>query len=170
MSLPSADLEELRKETERLTDQLPRSSSKDEALEIAIKAAETSMQALKLAQDPVDKASLSTRVKQLLREAEQIKLSRDWRTIIRSGNLAGQSSNVDATSTSSPRAKPLKEPKSDRELPKAEQILILKSSFLHGFKFPPWTTPPEPNEFELNDGENMFLYVSLSNLSYFASH
>ena len=158
MSLPSKDLEELKNDAERLDAQLLRSSSKDEALEVAIKAAETSMRALKLAQDPIEKSKLSTRVKQMLEEAERIKMSTDWRKAVQHRPSLNGSSSTKADTVA--RARTLQEPQSTRKLPNHEQILLLRASYLNGFKFPPWTTPPESSEFELKDGESLFLYVS----------
>lgn len=160
MSLPREDLEELKQDAERLADKLPRSSTKDEAVEVAIKAAETAMKALKLAEDPNEKVKLTSRFKQLLTDAENIKHSKDWRTAIQappSRSTNGLSRVVAAVETN---RRVLKEPISTRQLPKKEQILLLKASFLHGFKFPPWETPPELEEFHLKDGEELFLYVS----------
>lgn len=158
MSLPSKDLEELKNDAERLDAQLLRSSSKDEALEVAIKAAETSMRALKLAQDPNERSKLSTRVKQMLEEAERIKMSTDWRKAVQYRPSVNGSSSIKADTVA--RAQTLQEPRSTRKLPNHEQILLLRASYLNGFKFPPWTTPPEPSEFELKNGEDLFLYVS----------
>ncbi|KAK3702819.1 cysteine protease [Vermiconidia calcicola] len=155
MSLPSKDLEELKSDAERLDAQLLRSSSKDEALEVAIKAAETSMRALKLAQDPIEKSKLSTRVKQMLEEAERIKMSTDWRKAVQHRPSLNGSSSTKADTVA--RARTLQEPQSTRKLPNHEQILLLRASYLNGFKFPPWTTPPESSEFELKDGESLFL-------------
>ena len=159
MSVPSKDLEEVRPDAEQLPNQLLRASSKDEALEVAIKAAETSMQALKLAQDPSEKARLSTRVSHLLTEAEKIKQSKDWRKAVQSPQLIDLSTKGAATANSKPRT--LKEAQSTRQLHTQEKVLLLRAGYLNGFKFPPWTTPPEPNEFELREGEELFLYVSL---------
>jgi len=156
----SQDLHELSQHAERYADQLPWSTSMDEALEIAIKAAETSMQALRLATDPNEKARLSTRFKQLLREAERIKLSKDWRKEAQSAPTASRS----RLATSTPSAttdRTLVEPQSARQLPTSEQILFLKAGYLNGFKFPPWTIPPAPGEFELKEGENLHEYVLL---------
>jgi calpain-7 len=153
MSQPERSLEDLRSDAEQLRKQLLHSSSKDEALEVAIKAAETSMRALKLAQDPVEKSQLSARLKHLLGEAEQIKRSTDWRKAIGSG-----APNFHAATPLPSRL--LKEPQSTRQLPNHEQILLLKAGFLNGFKFPPWTGPPASSEFELQDGEELFMYVS----------
>lgn len=158
MSLPSRDLEQLTQDAERYPDQLPRSSNRDEALEIAIKAAETSMKALKLASDPDEKARHSTRFKQLIQEAERIKHSKDWRQELQPpSNLSTDSKAPTISGTSRPRY--LKDPQSTRPLPKSEQILLLKAGYLNNCKFPPWTNPPAPDEFELKDGETLYSYV-----------
>jgi hypothetical protein len=166
MSVPNKSLEELRDDAQYFAQQLPQASSRDEALEIAIKAAETSMQALKLANEPKEKAQLSSRVKRLLTDAEKIKTTQDWRTTIQSLQPEAGASNGTMGTTSKVRI--LKEPQSQRKLPTSEQVLLLKAGYLNGFKFPPWTTPPEPSKFELCEGEELFLYVSLiqSPLSY----
>ena len=166
MSLPSKDLEELRHDTERLAERLPNSTSKDEALEIAIKAAETAMQALKLAKDPNERTKLATRFKQLLAEAEKIKLSRDWRATIRSPSVSASNGASSGTLSVSKTSRVLREPQSTRELSKGEQILLLRASYLHGFKFPPWKERPESDQFELKDGEEMFLYVFFVRISF----
>lgn len=161
MSLPSQDLEELRQDAERLASQLPQSSSKDEALEIAIKAAETSMRALKLLSDPTEKAHYTARARALMLEAEQIKNSADWREVIQQ--------RPEIRKSTPPRSagpvRVLKEPVSTRELPTREKIIKLKSGFLNGVKFPEWTGPPVVSEFALKDGEGLFVYVSLCLLS-----
>ncbi|KAK4540862.1 hypothetical protein LTR36_008804 [Oleoguttula mirabilis] len=154
----SEDLRELSHDAERYSDQLPRSTTRDEALEIAIKAAETSMRALKLAKDPNEKARHSARFQQLLQEAERIKNSRDWRQ--RQSTQPTRVPTSSAASTVPPTAhttRTLQEPLSVRTLPKSEQILLLKAGYLNGFKFPPWTNPPEPGEFILKDGEGLYL-------------
>ncbi|KAK0794262.1 cysteine protease [Friedmanniomyces endolithicus] len=117
-------------------------SSRDEALQSTINAAEASMRALKLAKDPKDKAKHSARFKQLLQEAERIQHCDDWHS-------------VPATSRKSQQA--TKNPESTRKPSRAEQILLLKASYLNNFKFPPWTTPPAPDEFDLADGESLFV-------------
>lgn len=151
MSKENQTLGKLKGDAESFRSQLPQSSSKDEALQLAIKAAETSVQAMKLATDPAEKESLSTRFKQLLTEAEQIKTSDDWRQVVES-----HEKRPAAPPTT---ARVLKEPTSTRKLSKQEQILVLKASYLSGFKFPPWSEAPKAEEFELNDGEELFLYV-----------
>ena len=59
----------------------------------------------------------------------------------------------------SSRAKALKEPFSKRELNTREKIILLEGSKLHGSVFLPWTTAPEPAEFELLTGEAQYVYV-----------
>ena len=42
----------------------------------------------------------------------------------------------------------LKVPVSTRKCTKRESIILLKSSAVHGFKFPPWENNPSPTEFK----------------------
>ncbi|KAI6813258.1 cysteine proteinase [Hortaea werneckii] len=138
-------------------EQLLRSTSRDEALETAIKAAETSMQALKLSTDPNEKALLSTRFKQLLQDAEKIKFNPNWRQELTQSTSSPEDQHGDGrVHPPTNRARMLKEPKSSRQLPNREQILLLKAGYLNGFKFPPWSNPPDDSEFELKDGEGLY--------------
>lgn len=139
------DLEQLRQDADQLAAQLPRSTTKDEALDIAIKAAETAFKALKLVKDANEKASFTARAKQFMQDAETIKRSSDWRQAVQ------QASQV----------RVLTEPANTRELSTKERIILLRGGFLNGVKFPEWNGAPPPSEFELKDGEEPFLYVSL---------
>lgn len=156
MSSSEGDLEQLRHNAERLADQVPRASTKDEALEIARNAAEASLKALALVNDSSEKARYRTRVEQLLGEAERIKHSNDWRKAINASSSPFNDPSIDAS-----KVRLLNEPVSTRELSRREQIILLKAGFLNGVKFPPWTGEPSPSEFELKDGEDLFVYVSL---------
>ena len=40
-----------------------------------------------------------------------------------------------------------------------EQVILLKSSRLNGFIFPPWTSPVDLDDFTLKKGEEQFMYV-----------
>lgn len=144
MSSHLRDLEELRKDAQQLADRLPCATSKDEALDIAIKAAETAFQTLKLAKNADEKTSYTARAKQLMQDAETIKRSSDWKKAVQ------QLSQV----------RVLTEPANSRDLPTKERILLLRSGFLNGVKFPEWTGVPSSSEFDLKDGEGAFLYVS----------
>lgn len=105
------------------------------------------MNALKLAKDPAEKGRYSATVARLLKDAEDIKAGKNWRQ--------QSSSNRSSVSTNG-TAKELREPLSTRQLPKSEQILLLKASYLNGFKFPPWTSSPAPSEFELAPNSALF--------------
>lgn len=56
-----------------------------------------------------------------------------------------------------PALKQLKIPKSTRILSKREQIIVLKGSKLNGSKFPPWRQDPDLKDFELSQGDELFL-------------
>lgn len=162
MSKSNADAGQDNLDADQLRQKILHSNSKDEALSAAIKAAEESMRALKLAKDPTERSQLSAKVKDLLEEAEKIKQSTDWKQTVRSDSDQDETSRV---STKAP-ARVLREPQSTRKLPTQEQIMLLKASYLHGFKFPPWTADPEASEFDLKPGEELFLYVFLYSPSY----
>ena len=160
MSQQSSTVDHVRQDADQLSNRLLHCQSRDEALEVAIQAAETSMRALKLAKDPTEKSQLSKRVQQLLDEADRIKTDPNWKQVLRASHTSPNGTTA-SKQTSSGRA--LKEPVSSRTLPKSEQILLLKASLLNGFKFPPWDTPPAAKEFAL--GEDGELYVDGTDLS-----
>lgn len=140
---------------QRLKDALPGAESRDAALEIALSAAELSMRALKLAKDPVLKNDIDAKVRYLLQEAERIKFGKDWRTNRKPAVSPSSSKPVNVKTI-----RKLREPASTREASKAEQILVMKASFLNGFKFPPWRQPPDDSDFQLAEGGGPFLYVN----------
>lgn len=149
-------LDELRQDAARLLDELPRASTRNEALDIAIKAAEVSMRALKLATDSQEKSSCKTRVQQLMQAAERIKHDSDWKKAVRASTGKLQEKRINPTSV-----KALEEPVNSRQLPNKEELIVLRAGYLNGTKFPPWKKDPQPGEFELKDGEDLFQYVSL---------
>lgn len=143
--------------------------TRDEALELAIKAAELCMQALKVATDKRQKADLSSQCQTLLGEAERIKKSPEWPAAT-FPNISSLSLDPPSTPTSKPikvasalthsQQKPKKtgpEPVSDRALTTAEQIILLKGSKINGSTFPPWKDEPAPAEFMLTPGEPLFV-------------
>lgn len=162
MSQPFPDLDSLRQDADELSLKLVRSKSRSEALEIAINAVDTSMRALKLADNPIDRSQLSRRVKQLLQEAEQIKTNNDWKPLSHDSPGFSDASGRDVYI----EAREFKEPLNSRELPRSEQILLLRASMLNGVKFPPWTSEPTQDEFALGSDEQPFsdgIELSLSN-------
>ncbi|KAK5114704.1 hypothetical protein LTR62_002278 [Meristemomyces frigidus] len=136
------------------TRQVSPPASQSTALEAAIKDAEAAMRALKLAKDSNEQARQSTLIKQLLQEAERIKHSEE--STSPNTRFATSRTTPESSPSSVLATRQLKEPHSTRTLSRAEQILLLKAGYLNGFKFPPWVTPPAPDEFELKDGEDLF--------------
>lgn len=140
---------------QKLQDALLLAPTKDAALEIALSAAELSMRALKLAKDPATRKSMSTKVKSLLEQAEQIKRDDCWQPKPKSTVV--KPFHVEFPNASA--IKKLEEPVSLRQQSTAEKILLMKASQLNGFKFPPWQRPPADTEFNLGPGETPFQYV-----------
>jgi len=106
------------------------------------------MQALKITDNAGHKKYLDSKCNDLVRKAENIKASKSGAGNVNPPNPPKQDIRN--------RPRKLKEPVSNRELLKSEQILLWKGSDLNGFKFPPWGAPPAPSEFE-HDGP--FLYA-----------
>ncbi|KAJ9647307.1 cysteine protease [Coniosporium tulheliwenetii] len=145
-------------------------TSKDEALELALQAAELCMKALKIATDREQKSDMTSRCQTLLTEAERIKTITQWplTPVLTPAMTPGPASSpnaspltlrreTEAIGTPTPvRVKQLVEPVSSGELSKAEKIILLKSSKLNGFTFPPWQGAPEPDEFALSQGAEAF--------------
>ncbi|KAF2869039.1 calpain-like protease palB/rim-13 [Massariosphaeria phaeospora] len=98
----------------------------------------------------------------------------------RSGVNSGQKLTTDSTTSIHPTvARPqetpslapasyirrLAQPTSSRKLTKKEEIRLWKSSFVNGFKCPPWNKDPLSSEFVLADGEDLFTDVPDLSLS-----
>ena len=149
MSAPRRDSEKLKYNDSTLAASVKGPSTDDSALKAAIDTAETAMSALKLAQDPVERSKLTAQLKQSLADAESIK--EDSRRRDRPVPHALDRCTGEAHAL--PSAAGSREPRSTRELPRREQIILLQASFLHGHKFPPWTQVPAGGEFELENGE-----------------
>ena len=115
-------------------------TTRTQALEAAIDAAEHYMQALTLETAPRNKQSLDAKCKELLTKAENIKKSKDWH---RGGDR---------------HASRLQAPVSTRQLTTREEIILLEGAKLSGFVFPPWSEFPDPSEFE-SISEGYFTYV-----------
>ncbi|KAL1884683.1 cysteine protease [Paecilomyces lecythidis] len=122
-------------------------TSQRQALEAAIDAAEHYMRALKLTNTARDKQKLDAKCKELLEKAEKIKDAKNWQQAAGIGDH-----NI----------LKLTEPVSTRKLTTREEIILLEGAKLNGFLFPPWTTAPDPEEFELENGEELFRQVTLS--------
>ena len=106
------------------------------------------MQALRFSENASQKQYLDSKCKDLVRKAEAIK-----------GSKSALENGKSAESPRQQRRGKLKDPISNREIPKSEQILLWKGSDLNGFKFPPWGAPPTSSEFEQDEP---FLYACTS--------
>lgn len=141
-------------------------SSKDEALELAIQAAELCMKALRIATDREQKSDIKSQCQTLLSEAERIKTVNQWplapaatRSPVGSRDTSSLTLHAEPAAIEAPsaaRPKQLNEPILSRKISKAEQIILLKSSKLNGFAFPPWHRPPDPSEFILGSEQEPF--------------
>lgn len=102
------------------------------AFDAAVEAAELYLQALNLADNPTDRARLSAKFNELLTRSEQLKQDR--------------AQLLDP-----------EKPVSKRTLTTREKIILVEGSKLNGFKFPIWERTPEPVEFELKEGQGLFV-------------
>ena len=105
------------------------------ALKAAIDSADLYMQALRLADSPADRKRLDAKCKELLHKAEKLKLANDQ-------------------SLPTPE---MDHPVSARKLTTRENIIILEGSKLNGFVFKPWVKQPSNGDFDLKDGEEIYL-------------
>ncbi|KAL8913995.1 MAG: hypothetical protein Q9171_001246 [Xanthocarpia ochracea] len=56
----------------------------------------------------------------------------------------------------------LKEPLPSRSLSTREKIILLESSRLNGYRFPPWQNSPDTAEFELGEDQSLFTFSAFS--------
>lgn len=110
------------------------------------------MKAAHLAEDTARKTSATKLFELLLKDIEHLKLQK-------SQQQEDVFSDLEPVVTKVSKIRKLKEPVSSRPLPISEKILLLKASFINGFKFPPWKEAPADSEFELQEGEQLFQYV-----------
>lgn len=109
------------------------------------------MRQLKLAKTDEEKKLLDRKCRSLLEKAESLKIAIETRSI------TVLSASKQPT-TERPPGNPIKlqEPRSTRNLSTREQIILLESSKVHGFVFPPWREGPSDSEFGLVPGEPRF--------------
>lgn len=111
------------------------------------------MNALKLAKDdPAEKKHLDSKCKEYLSRAEQLKHPGDGGKPVKPVKPQSTTPKIHTVPASRP-----KEPTSTRALSNREQIILLENSKLNGFVFPPWSAIPEPDEFQLEEGDELFV-------------
>lgn len=119
--------------------------AQDEAFTTTFAAAEMALQSLKLAVDPIERASLNVEIKSLLDQAERLKQP-----------SSVSKASIPFSTAGSTGAKKLGAPVSTRAQTKAEKILVLKSSSFNDCQCPPWKSVPELSYFTLEAGEPLF--------------
>ncbi|KAF1988185.1 cysteine proteinase [Aulographum hederae CBS 113979] len=153
MAPTSTTLAAMQAEATELGSRVNNAPSKDEALGLAIQAAQLCMKALKLATSPEQKSELKSKCQLLLNQAEEIKTTPTWRPLPQLSSLSLDTHGTSVSGTSGSPSIPasnvrkLVEPVSTRDLSKKEQLLVLRASMLNDFKFKPWKGPPDPSEF-----------------------
>lgn len=109
------------------------------------------MRQLKLAKTEEEKKHLDRKCRSLLETAESLK------TATETNSTTELRASKQPTAERSPGTPlELQEPRSTRNLSTREQIILLESSKLHGFVFPPWRERPSNSEFVLRPGEPLF--------------
>lgn len=114
-------------------------SSTAATLKATIETAELYMQALRLADTPLERKRIDAKCKELINKAEDLKARQD-----------GAQNGTDEVPL-------LKPPVSTRKLTTRENIILLEGSKLNNFVFRPWDKEPTDEEFVLRDGEEPFV-------------
>jgi calpain-7 len=118
----------------------------DASLASTINAAELYMKALKLADNASDRKRIDGKCKELLSRAERLKRAQ-------AGTVTPRNAPSSTTQCSSKAGPPM----SIRELSTREKIILLEGAKLNGFVFKAWEGPPNPDEFDFNEGDELFL-------------
>ncbi|KAF2399861.1 cysteine protease PalB [Trichodelitschia bisporula] len=147
------DLDALRLQFQELKTRLDSATSQGEAVNIAVQAAQVCISALSIATDKGEKTGFRDQCTSMLDEAARIKKSTTWKP-----NYGRTDRPLRTVKSSVASSVKLAEsgPVSNRELSRAEQIILLRSSKLHGLQFPPWKEVPRPAEFELPHNRDLY--------------
>ncbi len=127
------------------------SATSQEDLSLLVGSSELLMKALQSAADKGDKIRLKKKCEVLLRRAESLKAT------LKSSptHLRGEDG-----SQMRPAAKVETEmPSQVSQLSTREQVILLRSSKVNGFTFPPWQPTADHIDFALSSGEERFRYV-----------
>lgn len=158
MASPPATLNELQAGYEDIETRLNATHDRDQALRLAIEAAQLCMTALKIATDGQQKSAYRLKANSFLSKAESIKNGQQWN----SGPVQRSSSSTSSLTPAHPNsvfsgstarqepahtARKLREPLNGRKLAIKEREIVLRASRLNGFKFPPWEKTPQGDLF-----------------------
>lgn len=114
------------------------------ALQHIIAAVELYMKAVAEAKTPAERNRLRRKCQELMAKGEQLKATATTATTVPSmSSLSLESDTATAV----------------RELPKKEQIILLRASRLHGAVFPPWDVEPAEDVFGLPASGCLFEWV-----------
>lgn len=116
------------------------------------------MKAIKLSSNDLERSKLKIRCREVLARAEGIKLLKSWER---------EQEDIPPSQQQQqqlPQAKSLKAPISERTLTTREEIILLESSKLHGFVFPPWKAEPEADAFQMSSDRELFVYADISTM------
>lgn len=129
-------------------------SKSQQTLERLIASAELLMKALRLSKNKDDRLRLNRKCQSMLDRAEKIKSALNNGT-----SSAGNKSGAGIA----PQGKKLTTtPRSIQVLSTKEKVILLESSRVNGFIFPPWDSKPEAVEFDLKEGERKYTYAANS--------
>ncbi|KAL8824402.1 MAG: hypothetical protein Q9191_005081 [Dirinaria sp. TL-2023a] len=146
--LESDQLRLLKCRIEEAKSSAAQAQSENDALAATVTAAELCMQALHLTTVQDEKKSLSSECRSLLERAESL------RNEAKSSPRQEQHKDV-STTIANPYK--LKEPTPNRPCTTREQIILYEGSRLNGSIFPPWSSPPDPLEFDMPHGQALFI-------------
>jgi calpain-7 len=137
---------QLKSSCQAAEERITRSTTREEALKNAILATEIYMKAIKLASSAAERDKLKAKCMRVLARAEEIKQMKSWSLPVSQGGMV----------TGGGR---LKAPSSLRALSTREEVILLESSKLHGFIFPPWQSDPTEEIFDLVGNGEFYTYV-----------
>lgn len=110
------------------------------------------MKALGFARNKEDRSRLNRKCQSMLDQAERIKVARKKLTSSAEGRIERDIGSQHKRVVPTPRVK--------QALSTKEKVILLESSRVNSFVFPPWESKPEALEFELKEGEGKYMYAA----------
>ncbi|KAI9806026.1 MAG: cysteine protease [Piccolia ochrophora] len=157
-SVSDRQMETYESQAQTAEGRLLRATSKAEALEAAITAADFYMQALHSANTADKRRPLQRKCSALLDQAERIKERSHWPLVPLDSTPSPELATFTSPSSGSTRSTSRRSaPLSNRPLPAKERRILLESSRLYGHYFPPWGSSPTAEEFQLSHEGSKFV-------------